>query len=108
MPLTDFEQLVLLAVARLGPGAYGMVVRDEIRARTGRSASLAAVYSVLGKLERRGLVASWVSEPTSRRGGRATKHFTLGREGALALRAAQSVMHRMWDGVELSSYLEGR
>lgn len=107
MPLTEFERLVLLSVARLGPGAYGMVVRDEIRARTGRSASLAAVYSTLGKLERRRLVSSWVSAPTSRRGGRATKHFTLSREGALALRSAESAMRRMWDGVELSSYLKG-
>lgn len=107
MSLTNFEQLVLLAVARLGSGAYGMVVREEIRMRTGRAASLAAVYSTLAKLEDRGFVSSWVSGPTDRRGGRATKHFVLATEGALALRASQEQMRQMWDGVELSAYLEG-
>ena len=107
MPLTPFEQLVLLAVARLGSGAYGMVVREEIRARTGRTASLAAVYATLGKLEDRKLLSSWISAPTERRGGRATKHFVLARSGAWALRACQEQLRQMWDGVELSTYLEG-
>ena len=34
--LGEFEQLVLLALVRLGPEAYGATIRREIEARTGR------------------------------------------------------------------------
>ena len=32
----EFEQLVLLAILRLGDDAYGMEIRAEIESRTGR------------------------------------------------------------------------
>lgn len=102
--LTDFEQLVLLALARVGDAAYGVTVQAEIEDRTGRQASLAAVYATLGRLEERRLVESWVSPPTARRGGRATKHFRLAPAGARALDEARSAMERMWEGVELREY----
>ena len=35
-PLGEFEQLVLLALVRLGPGAYGATVRREIEEHAGR------------------------------------------------------------------------
>ena len=38
--LGDFEQLVLLGVLRLGDGAYGAAIRQEIHARSGRDLSL--------------------------------------------------------------------
>lgn len=107
-PIAEFEQLVLLAVARLGPQSYGMAVRDEIGDRTGKSVSLAAVYATLRRLEAARLVSSWTSPPAAHRGGRATKHFVLQRRGALALQRAQRAMQRMWEGLELSPYLEGR
>jgi PadR family transcriptional regulator len=105
--LSEFEQLVLLAVTRVGDVAYGMAVRDEIAHRTGRLPSLAAVYATLARLEGRGLVSSWTAPPSSRRGGRATKHFQLEKAGAEALYAAQVRLQSMWEGVELTEYLEG-
>ena len=104
--LPEFEQLVLLAVARIGPHAYGMVVRDEIGHRTHRAPSLAAVYATLNKLETLDLLSSWTAPSTARRGGRATRHFQLEREGARALKTSQDRMRHMWDGVELAPYLE--
>ena len=49
MPLLlgEFEQLVLLAVVRLGPDAYGATVRREIEERAGRNVSISAVYTTL-------------------------------------------------------------
>ena len=99
-PLTEFEQLVLLGLVRLGSNAYGVTVREEIEARTGRSISAAATYAALDRLERRGYVSSWVSEATAVRGGRAKKHFELQTAGAAALRASQAVMAKMWEGLE--------
>ena len=62
--LGDFEQLVLLGVERLGEGAYGAAIRQEIHARSGRDVSINAVYTTLDRLERKGLLRSWVGEPT--------------------------------------------
>lgn len=101
-PLNETEQLVLLALARLGDDAYGVPVRAEIEERGGRSISITAVYGALGRLERRGAVVSWLSDPTPERGGRARKHFRMTAAGAEALRASREVMERMWDGVRLT------
>src|SRR5262252_8919235 len=43
----EFEQLVLLALVRLGNGAYGASIRREILERTGREASVGTVYMAL-------------------------------------------------------------
>lgn len=104
--LSDFEQLVLLAVVRLDDDAYGVTVRREIETVTGRSASTTATYAALERLEQRGLVTSWVGEATPVRGGRAKKHFRLTTEGATALHEARAEMERMWEGVDAHPDLE--
>src|SRR2546422_2597708 len=62
--LGDFEQLVLLGVLRLGDEAYGAAIRQEIHARSGRDVSINAVYTTLDRLESKGLLKSWVGDPT--------------------------------------------
>ena len=68
--LGDFEQLVLLALLRLGDDAYGVPIREEIQERAGRVVSLGSVYKTLERLEVKGYVSSFVGEPTNERGGR--------------------------------------
>jgi len=102
--LNETEQLVLLALARLGTDAYGVTVRHEIEARVGRPVSITAVYSALDRMERRGLARSELSAPTPERGGRAKKQFALTREGAAALVAKQRAMSRMWDDLDLTPF----
>lgn len=99
--LNKAEQLVLLALARLGEGAYGMSIRDEIESRTGRSLSIAAVYGALDRLERGGLTEARLSPPTPERGGRAKKHFRINAAGIEALRAERAVLDQMWEDLEL-------
>lgn len=105
-PLSELEQLVLLALVRLGEAeTYGVPIHREIETTAGLSPSVASVYAALGRLEDRRLVVSWHSEPVAERGGRARKHFRLSPAGARALGRSQRVMQRMWDGVELAPYL---
>ena len=104
--LTEFEQLVLLALVRLGEEAYGVTIREEIEDRAGRTVSLAAAYAALERMQQRGYVNSWVSEPQPVRGGRARKHFQIEAAGAQALRASRTAMQRMWDGLEAHPDLE--
>ena len=66
----DFEQLILLALVRLGSDAYGVTIRREIEERTGRVISPGALYTALDRLEKRGFVSSRLGDPTPERGGK--------------------------------------
>lgn len=98
--LGEFEQLVLLALTRLGSDAYGVSIAGDITARTGREVSLGAVYKTLERLEDKGLVLSRMGEPTPERGGRRKKYFRLAAVGQRALRQAMAGLRNMADGLE--------
>jgi PadR family transcriptional regulator PadR len=98
--LGGFEQLVLLAVLRLGPGAYGARIREEIEDRTGRSCSLGALYTTLDRLEEKGFVSSRLGESTPERGGRAKKYFKIEAAGSVALKQAYDATQKMIAGLE--------
>ena len=97
----EFEQLVLLAVLRLGNHAYGVEIREEIERRTGRDVSYGAVYTTLDRLGTKGFVAFDLGESTPERGGRARKYFRVEPAGKAALRDARRALTVMWDGVSL-------
>lgn len=96
---SDFEQQVLLAVWRLGEGAYGASVRDEIEERTGRSVTQGAVYVTLIRLEKKELLRSRLADPTPVRGGKAKRLFTITSDGMEGVRAARRSMDALWDGL---------
>jgi PadR family transcriptional regulator PadR len=100
--LGEFEQIVLLAVARLGDESYGMEIRREIEARTGRAVSIGAVYATLDRLEGKG----FVSPHDEGRAERARRFFALTGSGVDALEAARAVQQKMWAGLRLNR--EGR
>jgi PadR family transcriptional regulator, regulatory protein PadR len=95
--LGELELLVLSAVHRLGDDAYGMTVRREIEHRTGRDASIGAVYSALERLEGKGLLRARLSDPLPIQGGRARKHVQLTPAGLTALRTTTAALARMLD-----------
>jgi DNA-binding PadR family transcriptional regulator len=97
--LGEFEQLVLLALLRLGPDAYGALIRREIEARTGRDLAIGAVYVTLSRLEGKGLVRSRIGEPTPQRGGRRRKHFVLLPPGRRAITQACQTFNLMVEGL---------
>jgi DNA-binding PadR family transcriptional regulator len=101
--LGEFEQLVLLAIVRLSPEAYGATIRGEIETRTGRSVAIGALYTALDRLERKGFVGSSLSDPTPQRGGRARKYFTIRSAGVAALKRSRYALDRMWAGVSAGS-----
>lgn len=98
--LGDFEQLVMLALLRIGEGAYGMIVRREIEERTGREVSLGAIYATLDRLEGKGLVSSSLGEGGRARRGRAKRFFKVEQAGLDALQIALMALDRMRDGIE--------
>ena len=97
--LGEFEQVVLLAVLRLGDAAYGVPIRQEIAACTDREPAPGALYTTLERLEQKGLVTSRFADPTPERGGRAKRYFTVTATGLKAVARAQRSYQRLLDGL---------
>jgi DNA-binding PadR family transcriptional regulator len=96
----EFEHFVLLALIRLGNGAYGASIRREIRERTGRDVSIGTAYMTLGRLEKKKMIASYVGLPSPQRGGRRRKHYLIDQKGERALGRAYRALTAMAEGIE--------
>jgi PadR family transcriptional regulator PadR len=98
--LGEVEQLVLLAILRLGEGTYAVPIREELQAH-GVKLSRGSIYVTLDRLERKGYVTSWFDEPTPEPGGKACRCFKIARDGVMALRANQKLVQGLLDGTPL-------
>jgi PadR family transcriptional regulator PadR len=104
--LTDLEQLLLLAVLRLDPDAWGASIQEDLEESAERRVSLGSIHVTLGRLEERGLVLSAKGEPTVERGGKARRMYVVTEAGRLALNRGREILDRMWAGVPAESGLE--
>jgi DNA-binding PadR family transcriptional regulator len=98
--LGEFEQIVLLAVLRLGKNAYGVTIWEEIEQRAGRPVMIGAVYATLDRLEAKRYISSKVGDPTPERGGRAKRFFKITAQGSAALRQSRDILASMWAGLD--------
>ena len=99
--LGELEQVLLLAVIRVGDDAYGVRIRDEVRVRTGRDLALGTIYKTLGRLEDKGLVAARTGTPTPVRGGRRTRCYTVTAPGRRLVRQSVGAIRRLAAGLDL-------
>lgn len=97
--LGELEQLVLLALLRLGDQAYGVAVQREIAEHARRSLSYATIYTTLNRLEGKGLVATRLGEATAERGGRRKTYYTVSRDGRLAVQDSLRALRTMTTGL---------
>lgn len=100
MPRSDslgqFEQLVLTSVLTLGDNAYGVTIHKKVRElASSKAVTLGATYVALDRLEDKGFVSSWLSEPTAARGGRAKRYYRLEAPGERALKESLATARRM-------------
>ncbi len=96
----EFEKLVMMAVLHLGEGAYGATIIQELDRRTGRAAGAGAVYVALKRMEKKGMVTSWLGESSPHRGGRPKRYFRVRPDGVQAIKRAQEAWQAMYDGLE--------
>lgn len=99
--LGEFEHIVILALLRLAGRAYGVTVRQEIEARTGREVSIGAIYATLDRLETKGYVKSQFGEPTPERGGRSKRFFHVTAKGVSAVNRTHRAVQSMSQGLDL-------
>jgi len=93
--------MVLLAVLCAGKegDAYGITVYDELTARTKRRIARGAVYMTLDRLEKKGLLSSFQTEPTAERGGRAKRCYRVTKPAMAALRESRRALLNLWEGL---------
>jgi PadR family transcriptional regulator, regulatory protein PadR len=99
--LGELEQIVLLAVLRVGSKAYGVAVTQEIEQQTRRTLTLATVYKTLSRLEEKGLVVSTLGDATPERGGRRKRYYSVTAAGRRSLRTALTALGRLATGLGL-------
>ena len=99
--LGEVELLVLLAVLRLDDQAYAVPIRELIQREADVELSRGTIYVTLERLESKGYVSSWFSEPIAVRGGKARRYFRLKPPGLAALKAARSAVDRLAQGTAL-------
>ena len=97
--LGAFDLMILLALMRLGDGAYGVPISREIEETSGRIVALARLYATLTRLEKKGLVSARLGEPTAEHGGLAKKYFRVTARGIREVRDAQRVFTSLWTGI---------
>jgi DNA-binding PadR family transcriptional regulator len=101
--LGEFEEIVLLTVAVLGQGAYGVAITDELDRQTGRSVSISAVHAALHRLEEKGMLSSHMGEATAERGGRRKRLFSVTVLGSRTLQEVREQRNRLWDSISPQS-----
>ncbi|HTU35934.1 MAG TPA: PadR family transcriptional regulator [Candidatus Acidoferrum sp.] len=99
--LGEFEQIVLLAILRLGENAYGVTILREIAVHTQREPTPGALYTTLDRMEHKGLVESRIGDPTPQRGGRAKRYFTVTKKGRAQVVSAQRSFQSLLEGLGL-------
>lgn len=102
--LGEFEQIVLLAIARLGPEAYGMRIRAEIEQRAHRHTTIGAVYATLERLAAKRFVTETESPGGSDRSGLARRFYAISPAGKAALEEARDLQTRMWAGLKIRTH----
>lgn len=100
--LKQTEQVVMLAILRKQPDAYGVSLYEELESRLNKAVPMATIYATLETLEKKGFVKSRQGQATAERGGRAKMFFEITGRGQMALNASLSALDRLRAGTQLA------
>ena len=94
------EEFLLLAVWRLKDDAYGVEIRKQMKRAAGKTWAYGALFVMLQRLEKKGYLKSYFTEPSSYRGGKSKRIFQLTSQGIKALKEVRKVQKSVWSGIE--------
>jgi DNA-binding PadR family transcriptional regulator len=100
--LKQTEQVVMLAILRKQPDAYGVSIFEELETRLGKEVPMATIYATLDKLEKKGFLKSKQGQASAERGGRAKMFFEITGKGQAALNASLNALDRLRSGTKLA------
>lgn len=94
------EEFLLLAVWRLKDNAYGVAIREQIKEATGKTWAYGALFVMLSRLEKKGYLKSYFTDPSPQRGGKSKRIFQLSAQGIEALKDVRKAQDSVWAGIE--------
>jgi PadR family transcriptional regulator, regulatory protein PadR len=92
--LGEFEYLVLSTAASLGEDAYGAAIRERMEEVSQRICSIGALYTTIDRLEKKGLLKTWMGGATAQRGGRARRMVRITPTGVREAKAFYEAVTR--------------
>lgn len=96
----ELEQLILLAILRLGPDACGLSIARQLETQAGRRLSRGALYTSLDRLEAKGFLRWTLAAGGPERQALPKRVYFVLPRGVAALRTSQQVLRRMWRGLD--------
>jgi PadR family transcriptional regulator PadR len=94
--LSRQEELMLLSIWKLDENAYGVTIRKKVTDVTGKYWSIGAVYDVLDRLTKKGLVSTVVGDPVKARGGKSKRFYRITKSGFKALEEVRALQRKAW------------
>jgi DNA-binding PadR family transcriptional regulator len=105
--LSRTDEMILLAVWRLGDNAYGVTIAEMLTQTSGKKWVLGAVYVPLERLEKKKYLSSSLGKSTKKRGGRSKRLYRLTKGGLDVLIKTKSQEKLIWANITTSSLENG-
>ena len=96
--LSRIEEILLLAIWKLGEDAYGISIRKQVEMDTGVKWLSGAIYAPLNRLKKNGYVTAVMEKPPYRK-GRPRIYYCLSKQGKKKLIKIQEVTRSLWNQV---------
>jgi PadR family transcriptional regulator PadR len=97
--LSRQEELMLLAIWKLGDDAYGVPIREHVSRTTNKYWSIGAVYDILDRLTKKKFVSPVQGEPEKVRGGKSKRYYRITRQGFKALDEIRLLEKKIWSNL---------
>jgi PadR family transcriptional regulator PadR len=97
--LSRSEEIILIAILKLGKNAYGVSIREQIFKDTGDMWSFASIYQPLDKLVMKEYARKIKGEPSAERGGKSKFFYEVTSDGKKALLEIRTAHDQVWAGV---------
>ena len=95
--LGEFEELVLLVVAKCFGDAYSVIIQSELKKLANRSVTISTIHVALFRLEEKGFLESRFDGATPERGGRRKHLYRVTKSGYKALAKMRDIRNEIWD-----------
>ena len=97
--LSSHDEILLLAILKLGDNAYGLPIYQHILKLTGKKFAIGGIYYPLERLVKRRYLDAFKGEPSSVRGGQSKRYYRLTQHGHDVLVNSRKTQDSFWQGL---------
>ena len=94
--LSRTEEFILLAILDLKDQAYAVRIRDFLMDAVGEDWAFGALFVMMDRLVKKGLLTSSLSDPTPQRGGRRKRIYKLTGRALEELEKIRAIQNSVW------------